>query len=151
MTPTSPYFVKTVRVEPYPDGRTWYLLRELVYVDGDLRIVVPKGFETDFASVPTVFTNVFPRWGVYGEAAVLHDWLYWNQQFDRERSDDVFLEAMVGLGVSWLTRMSLYYAVRIFGQCAWDDNHLIASQGFSRVRTKQSPAVPKWSRGRDQN
>lgn len=142
-------FVGTLAVSPYPDGVTWYLDRALVFKSssvGDVRI--PRGFETDFASVPRLVTNIFPRWGTYGPASVVHDWLYWNQHTERKAADDAFLEAMVVSSVGVATRYALYSAVRVFGQMAWDDNALIAQQRFSRVRTASSPLIPEWSRKR---
>ena len=54
----------------------WIWLREE-------RIEVAEGFETDFASVPRLLWVVLPKWGKYGNAAMVHDWLYWKQ--DRSR------------------------------------------------------------------
>jgi hypothetical protein len=39
-------------------------------------IVVPAGFETDFASIPRVLWIIEPPLGDAGKAAVLHDYLY---------------------------------------------------------------------------
>lgn len=131
---------------PYPDGVTWYLMAPLTYDDQILgRVIVPGGFETDFASVPQAFTNLFPRWADYGPASVVHDWLYWNQQTDREQADDVFLDAMLSLEVPLWKRRSLFYAVRMFGQAAWDDNAKIGGEGYSRIHIAGSSA-PAWHR-----
>ena len=149
MNASSARFVGTLSVSPYPDGKTWYLNRSIVFksaIAGDVR--VPRGFETDFASVPAIVTNLFPRWSTYGPASVIHDWLYWNQHVAREVSDQVFLEAMVVSQVEHWKRFVLFRAVRWFGGWAWCDNELIAQQGFSRVRTLASPNVPAWSRER---
>src|SRR5438046_8797712 len=48
------------------------------------RVDVAIGFQTDFATVPRPLWIVLPKWGRYGNAAVLHDWLYWKQ--DRPRA-----------------------------------------------------------------
>lgn len=54
----------------------WVLLDDLVWVgeQGDI-IVVPKGFETDFASTPRLLQNLFPPTGPWTKAAVVHDFL----------------------------------------------------------------------------
>jgi hypothetical protein len=97
-------------------------------------ITVPKGFRTDFASIPRPFRNLFSPTGRYGKAAVVHDGLY-NDVFisellidegtgdvyenhyhpTRAESDGIFLEAMKVLQVGWWTRTIVYLAVRIGG------------------------------------
>lgn len=39
-------------------------------------IVVPTGFETDFASIPFGMRNLFPPLGLHARAAIVHDFLY---------------------------------------------------------------------------
>lgn len=83
--------------------------------DSERSITVPKGFRTDFASVPRIFWRIVPPVGLYGKAAVLHDWLYFSEFATREEADDIFLEAMEVLGVPKYRRLTMYYAVRLFG------------------------------------
>jgi len=80
-------------------------------------IVVPKGFVTDGASIPKIFHNIIGPYGSYFPAALIHDYLYssLNEQFTREESDELFLEGMESLGVSWITRKTIYRSVRLFG------------------------------------
>lgn len=54
---------------------TWYLEHELIYYGKDDTIVVPAGYETDFASVPRIITWMVPKYGKYTMAAILHDYL----------------------------------------------------------------------------
>ena len=70
---------------------------------------------TDFASVPRPLWWILPRWGRYGNAAVIHDFCYWDQKRipKRKEADRIFLEAMSILRVGWLTRHVMYLAVRI--------------------------------------
>ena len=141
-----PNFRSKLRLSPYPDGVTWYLDTTLVYARRHEVIRVPSNFETDLASVPRAFYSLFPPWGVYGEAAILHDWLYWHQGKSKPDADAIFLEAMTALGVQRWKRTCLYLAVRLFGRSAWDNNALIGSQGYSRIRTRCSPVSPEWNR-----
>ena len=83
-------------------------------------ITVTEGFITDFASVPRILWAIFPPYGRYGKSAVVHDWLYKTGMYDKKRCDEIFLEAMEVRGVSWITRNTLYYAVRVFGFIAWN-------------------------------
>ena len=119
-------FTKTLLVSPLSDGYRWVIRDEFSYDVGELgsgdTIYVPLNFVTDFASVPRVLWWLFPKWGIYGNAAVIHDWLYWDQYKKRKTSDDIFLEAMEVLGVPKWKRYLLYQSVRIFGWFAWNSN-----------------------------
>lgn len=102
-------------------GTGSYRLKEaLIYAGSDL-VVIPAGFVFDGASVPQLFTNLFPKSGArYDRAACLHDWLYATQTTSRKEADDLFLEAMKADGVNWATRRTIYRAVRMFGWSAWN-------------------------------
>lgn len=116
-------FTTRLIMEPHDDGCTWELIEPFTYdvgeLGGDDSITVPKCFRTDFASVPRVFWRVFPPWGKYGKAAVLHDYLYAVQDRPRAECDKIFLEAMEVLAVSWISRHTIYHAVRLGGWLAW--------------------------------
>lgn len=121
------------------DGDKWETGRELEYDVGekgsDERIIVPKGYITDLASVPWPATLFIPKSGDFNPCAVIHDYLY-NKQgriivydrkgliipkiYSRKQCDDIFLEAMLALKVNWLKARIMYSAVRTFGQIAWD-------------------------------
>jgi len=53
----------------------WEVVEPQAYRGARDTFVVPAGFRTDFASVPRVLVWLFPRFGRYTMAAVLHDWL----------------------------------------------------------------------------
>lgn len=63
-----------------------------------LTLRIDKGFRTDGASVPSIFTWFLPKWDKknmkYNCAAILHDVLYTtkgnNNKFSREECDDFF-------------------------------------------------------------
>lgn len=88
------------------------------FLDEDLIVgtwVVPKGFETDFASVPKIFWNILPPIGLYAQAAIVHDYLYQTGKVSRAEADEIFREIMKQDGVSFIVRNVMYAAVRIFG------------------------------------
>lgn len=60
------------------DERTWRLRHALTYEGTTDTIVVPAGYETDFASVPRSLQWLAPSTGKYTLAAILHDWLCTN-------------------------------------------------------------------------
>lgn len=77
-------------------------------------ICVPEGFKTDLASIPRLFWSIYPPFGKYIEASVIHDYLY-RIKFPRRVADGIFRRIMREDGVSWFTRNMFYFAVRLFG------------------------------------
>lgn len=118
----------TVVVEKL-DRTRWRLARELVFRSsfcGD--IVVPRGFVTDFASVPRM-PLLFALFGNRGHAAaVVHDWLYQTHEtaapktrfVTKEDADYVFREALVEEGVKPWRAEAMYLAVKFCGKAHWD-------------------------------
>ena len=108
------------------NAREWEVEREFIYYigneDSDDYVIIPKGFITDFASVPRGLWTFFPPDGQYTQAAVLHDFLYSTQMFDRKDCDNIFLEAMAVLKVKRWKRTIMYWAVRVFGGWYWKNN-----------------------------
>lgn len=84
-------------------------------------ITVPTGFHTDGASIPRLFWNILSPFGSYFPAAIIHDFLYSvrNLRFNRLESDRIFMEAMKTLGVPWITRKTIYTAVRLGGRSSF--------------------------------
>lgn len=131
-------FITILVVSPLEDGKTWALMQELRYVYGNepeaqRSIVVSTGFLTDFASVPWFVQWVIPKWGKYGNPAVIHDWLYWTQVTTRKEADDIFLDAMNVTGVGCLRKYAIYFAVRFCGCWAWLRNEEDRISGGDRV------------------
>lgn len=130
-------FTSILLVSPLADGKTWVLMREFGYDVGaagsDDQINVPVGFQTDFASIPRPFWAILPKWGKYGNAAVIHDWLYWSQGRPRRAADGVLLKAMGVLGVGAVVRYVIYGAVFLFGWLAWLRNQADRAAHYDRV------------------
>ena len=114
---TTPLVVKKIK------GGLWEVAVGFKYFIGaensDEWVFVPTGFQTDFASVPRLFWSILPPDGTYSQSAVLHDFLYNQQIYTRKKSDQIFLESMGVLEVSWWKRKIIYRAVRTFGWLAW--------------------------------
>jgi Protein of unknown function (DUF1353) len=97
------------------DARQWQLVEPVRYAGRDESFTVPAGFRTDFASVPTVFVWLIPRYGVYTKAAILHDFLCEEHPVSRSDADGIFRRALRELGVSVLRRWMMWAAVRAGG------------------------------------
>ena len=113
-------FERPLRLE-YIDGCEWLVYETFSYIWDNgkalITITVPAGFTTDFASIPRFFWRVLPPTGSYGKAAVIHDAIYRTPAvpFTRAEADQIFHDAMKDLGVGWLTRNTMFRAVRLFG------------------------------------
>ena len=112
-------FTKDLIISPMSDGIRWQLVEPFIYEIGQLgsddNVEVAAEFITDFASVPRFLWAIIPPWGRYGKAVILHDWLYTKTPVSRLGADTLFLEAMTVLKVPKWKRLSIYYAVRLFG------------------------------------
>lgn len=84
---------------------------------------VPAGYLTDGASVPRLFWSLIPPWGIYGQAAVVHDIMCEYLSITKEGTpfrvsrkvcDDILLQAMEVIGVPWLTRQAIHKAVALY-------------------------------------
>ena len=122
-------FTTNLIISPHIDGKHWKLIEKFRYRVGNMEskdiISVPAGFVTDFASVPRIFWSIFPPWGGYGKATILHDYLYLEKKRTKKESDLIFLEAMEVLEVRKLKRKIMYLAVRIFGCRSWNKKKFI--------------------------
>ena len=130
-------FTDILLVSPLADGNTWVIMRDFGYEVGAAgsadHIDVAIGFQTDFATIPRPFWVILPKWGRYGNASVIHDWLYWVQTRPRRQADAIFLEAMSVLDVSTPVKYVLFWAVRLFGGLAWVRNRADRAAEFDRV------------------
>lgn len=130
-------FINVLKLSPYADGINWCVIEDFIFEYGEegkgIIITVPKGFITDFASVPHVFWNILPPWGKYGPAAVVHDWLYYDQSTTKDFADDVLMEGMKVMQTEVLQRDIIYEAVHKAGQDAWNENAKKKKLGFIRV------------------
>ncbi len=130
-------FTNALAVTPLADGKTWVILLPFSYdvteENSNNTVEVEVGFQTDFASVPRLFWLILPRWGKYGNAAVIHDWLYWEQSRSRKEADFIMFEAMGILDVPAFKRYPIYWGIRLFGDLAWFRNKWDKQAEMNRV------------------
>ena len=93
---------------------------------GGKSFLIPRGFESDGASVPRLFWRiVFPNSDSHATTAgICHDFIYRIQPADwtRKEADRMFLALLVEFGVPVRSALMAYYAVRWFGWIAWNEN-----------------------------
>jgi len=110
-------FLTALRVHHLPETNEWELDEPLVYSSERINrvVTVPRGFKTDFASVPRL-PFAFMLFGDRAqEEAVVHDFLYRTGLCSRRDADAVFLEAMKLRGKGWWIRYPMWLGVRSFG------------------------------------
>lgn len=136
---------------PFADQFWWILYQPVGWVPGPedgpdvVRVDVPRGFVTDLASIPSYLWAVLQKTGRYGNAAIYHDWLYWEQSVPRATADRIFDRAMHDMGVDQTSRRLIWSGVRVFGGKYWDQNTAAKLRGEKRVLAHfpDSPTV-KW-------
>jgi hypothetical protein len=102
-------------------SRIFLIVADYRYTHPKWPITVPRGTLTDGASVPKIFWSIFSPIGSYFPAALIHDFLYLKASkkrygsYTRAMADRAFLDAMADCGVPWLTRQTIYAAVRVGG------------------------------------
>lgn len=111
------------------DKDLWVTDDEFTFYIGEVTdqkyVTVPKGFITDGATVPRLLWGFFPPWGVYGQAAVTHDYLCTTLsltkngdnpvlKISQNEIDLVFEQAMKVLGTPWWKRKIMYWAVHLY-------------------------------------
>lgn len=123
-------------VRPFGNNKAWITVEDMIYRIGKTNheIIVPRGFVTDFASIPQ------PLWSLglsphdqYSRAAVVHDFLYWSQGCTREQADRLMVIAMKESAVGSFDEIAVYTSVAAFGESAWKSNASERSIGLPRV------------------
>jgi hypothetical protein len=136
-------------VRGFADGSNWMLQSPMIHEIGKNSpyfVIVPRGFVTDFASIPQplqILRGRLSTAGGYGNAAAVHDYLYWRQDCTREQSDNILAIAMREAGVSVVERTLVYEGVRRFGQSAWDGNKRDRQAGLMRTVAPPNDDVPQ--------
>lgn len=111
----------------------WIVREAFRFVSGEGNsILVPAGFETDLASVPSVFQSAIGKIGYWSQPAVTHDLLYHRHRtgvdntLTRLDADNLFLEGIKlkahEYSVSNVERKdwAIYGGVRIGGLESWE-------------------------------
>lgn len=149
-TPPSP------AVRAFGDNKFWITVEDMIYVIGSTsdRIVVPKGFVTDFASIPQPLWSLgLTPYGQYSRAAVVHDYLYWSQGCTRAQSDRLLVIAMKESRVGRFDGFLVYQGVDKEGAGSWNANAAERNAGFPRIVPEPylRPADPNvdWSTYRE--
>lgn len=120
-----------IRLRKYskPNGKvTWFELSEECEVAYDNNIlIIPKGYRTDFASVPRLLWSVVPPHGRMSNASVVHDFVYDNRLYEQQYgataarllADVTFLIHCNRDGVPTWQAIGFFLLLRMFGKKWW--------------------------------
>jgi hypothetical protein len=119
-------FKNKLKIEAVRGENFYILTSRFSYITnlGDI-IIVPKGFKTNFGSIPPCL-----RWycddshWTIRPGSVIHDYLYSAESahlgFTRKQADSVLLESMLGLGMRTTQAFVIYYVLRFFGRSHYE-------------------------------
>jgi len=142
---------KEPQLKAFGDRSFWVLTEDYVYQfpDSKVELKVPRGFVTDFASIPEPFRPVFSEKSAKSNAAIIHDYLYWDQSCGRGQSDQIMQVAMKDAGVSSVEVLLIYGALKLGGRSGWKTNERLRREGRPRIVPKEflkeMPVDATWS------
>ena len=91
---------------------------------------IPRGFESDGASVPRFFWRIVcpPLDPAAVRAGIAHDYIFRLQppNWTRKEADEMFLCFLIEDGISPYRARRAYLGVRLFGWIAWWENQALA-------------------------
>jgi hypothetical protein len=145
----------SVDFRPFSDARNWIVKEPLIYRVGISKdsVVIPRGFVTDFASIPPALQSLIQQNGPSLLPAVVHDFLYWTGTCTRRQADQLLKLAMIENHVPPIQQTAIYNAVRAAGSFAWDDNRQEQRRGLVRIIPENRinvPALTDWTAYRAQ-
>ena len=111
-------------LRPVPNGNKYELLRDYGTTVDLVDIVVPRFFRYDGASIPPIAWQIIysPFHPDVMLPALVHDWLYYNHQTDREQADDIFYYLLKDNGVDDYKCSTMWQAVKVGGEYAWEND-----------------------------
>jgi len=108
----------------FPYRKNWMISEDIEFkLSNGEKVLVPRGFETDLASVPRILWSITPPYGDFLLAIILHDWLYASdykrsclgERKARKFSDDEMLKWSNKMNLNKFDNYLKYFGVRLFG------------------------------------
>lgn len=111
-------------LNPIPPENKYELFRDYEITVNGVDIVVPKFFRYDGASIPS------PAWQLTYSPfhpdvmlpSLVHDWMFYNHQENRDVTDEIFYRLLRDNGVNYLKANTMWAAVRTGGALFWDND-----------------------------
>jgi hypothetical protein len=86
-------------------------------------IIIPKGMETDFATIPRFFWRLFPpHLKKYRRGAIVHDYLYMTEDVVTSRAfaDAEFRRILINQSTPKWQAWLFWLVIRLFGNKRWN-------------------------------
>lgn len=86
-------------------------------------ITIPKGYITDFASIPRIFWVIYPpHFYNYRKPSIIHDYLYTSKEVivSRKEADKEFIKLLKKNNTWKITIFVFYTYVRLLGWIKWN-------------------------------
>ena len=131
----------------FPDFEAAVLMEDVTYRVAETQevVTVPKGFVTDYASIPPLFEWWLRNGGArYQHPAIIHDWLYWTGR-EQTEADLIFYHAMRDNGVGWWKSGTLLNGLRVGGASGWRENQRNRARGLPRVIPERYLDRDQWT------
>jgi len=112
----------------YLHGKKWLIIEPItVALSNGEEITVPVGMETDLSSSPKYLWGLFPPYGDFLLAAIIHDYLYiydykkieWGNKKAKAFADYQMLYFSNLINKNYIDNYLRYLAVRLFGKKVW--------------------------------
>jgi len=115
-------------VEVHNSGRVFRLTESFSFhydgPDGLEIYTVPKGFVTNFASIPKFLWSIYGPIGTATKGSVIHDYLYTTAEVPRLKADQIFKEGIITIDGGTSKANVFFSAVRLFGAKEYDTETL---------------------------
>ena len=117
-------FLSPVCIKPYKNYQ-YHVCSDIEFIINKEKFTIPKGFETDLASIPRVIWPLMsPAHSALIRPSIVHDWFYRKTcDFNRKQIDLIFYHMLINDGISKVNANAMYYAVRSFGWKAYKEDY----------------------------
>lgn len=108
------------------DRSIWEIHEPFEWTNGIIKVIVPVGFQCDFASIPQFALSILGDIGQ--EAGVIHDYLYREgaiPEVTRTEADYIFFQICGEMGIEYWKRLAMYKAVRIGAGAHWQKKKVL--------------------------
>jgi hypothetical protein len=138
------HYIGHLIAEAIPDDTAyWCIYEEYTVLTFAHRVVVPRWYVTDFASVPRLFWNIIPPMDPrIAWIAPAHDRCYETHELSRSDADDLLYWGMLAAGAGKLSAYAAWSAVRLFGASAYatgSDRRADRQKRADAIRLTHSP------------
>lgn len=120
-------FLNAINVIPL-ENNVFILSKKLTVQIDDYIVVIPKGFQTDFASIPRIFWPIQSPYDYKNIApAILHDYQYTcPNNLTRSKIDSIFYSSLIDNRVNPVVAYAFWVAVRIGGLSHYNKDNYCA-------------------------